>query len=344
MLTKKEFNRLLCLLAVLVAAMLTMTACKGKKSDDAAVDSTSGTEEAAATVNGATILKGDLDAIVKMYSDMGMGAGQGAEMDEVQKAELRTKMLDQMIEGELLYQESKNHPAENIDMKVEEEYQNILSRFPSEEAFAADAKSKNLTLDKVKENLRKNAVIQNFMDTVIVAKIQVSEDSIKEYYEANKNQFAHPEQIKASHILCKTTDNPGSGEEATQEQKDEAMKRIKAVQARLKKGDDFATVAKELSEGPSNVNGGDLGYFGKGQMVPSFEETAFKTKVGEVSDIVESPFGYHIIKVFDKKAEGTDSLEDALPKIEETLKGEEFKETVMALIKDLRTKANIEIK
>jgi parvulin-like peptidyl-prolyl isomerase len=124
--------------------------------------------------------------------------------------------------------------------------------------------------------------------------IQVTDQKVDDQVETVKKRF---EQVKASHILIKVD------AKADEAKKTEARKKIKDVQQKLKDGGDFAALAKEYSEGPSNVKGGDLGYFGRGQMAKPFEDAAFALKLNEISDVVETRFGYHLIKVYDKKSE-----------------------------------------
>ena len=145
------------------------------------------------------------------------------------------------------------------------------------------------------------------------------------------------QKLKASHILIKVKPDASEAEKA------EAMKKIKAAQEKLKKGDDFAEVAKASSEGPTATKGGDLGYFGRGQMVGPFEETAFSLEPGKVSDVVKTQFGYHIIKAVDKKPETTIPFETVKPRIEQYLKQEEVQKEVKKYIDNLRKEAKVEI-
>ena len=125
--------------------------------------------------------------------------------------------------------------------------------------------------------------------------------------------------------------------------KKEALKKIKEIQKRIKDGEDFAKIAKESSEGPTSSKGGDLGSFSKGRMVPPFEKAAFALKVGEISDIVETKFGYHIIKCTDKISATTTPYDKIAERIKELLKNQKIQKQMISLIADLRKNANIEI-
>jgi peptidyl-prolyl cis-trans isomerase C len=142
--------------------------------------------------------------------------------------------------------------------------------------------------------------------------------------------------VHARHILIKLA--PDADEAA----KAEAHKKIEAVQEKALKGGDFAELAKVHSEGPSNARGGDLGFFGRGQMVKPFEEAAFALEPGKISDIVETRFGYHLIKVEEKKAERALSFDEVKPQLMDKLKRDKIEQQMMTYLLSLREKAAIE--
>jgi peptidyl-prolyl cis-trans isomerase C len=132
--------------------------------------------------------------------------------------------------------------------------------------------------------------------------------------------------------------NPGADEA----KKAEARTKIESLQTKLNKGEDFGALAKEYSEGPSGPKGGDLGFFGRGQMVKPFEETAFTMKPGQVSEMVETKFGYHIIMVTDRTPEGTLSYEEVRDRLEQYLKQQKVQESIAEYVETLKGKAKIE--
>ncbi len=144
-------------------------------------------------------------------------------------------------------------------------------------------------------------------------RIQISPQDIQRSYEDNQQQYSTPEQVRASHILLKTE---GKDDAAVKKQAEELLAKVKA-------GADFAQLATKYSEDEtSKVKGGDLEFFPKGQMVPEFDKTAFSMKPGEISDLVKTQYGYHIIKLTDKKAASTKALEEVRAQIEDQLKWE----------------------
>jgi len=178
--------------------------------------------------------------------------------------------------------------------------------------------------------------IQQLIDQQFIQKTKVPEKDIKNFYDSHPESFKEPEQIRARHILINVDSN------ADESTKTEARKKIKEVQKRLKKGEEFAALAKEFSEGPSGKNGGDLGFFKRSQMVKPFEDVAFALAPGKVSDLVETGFGYHLIKVVDKKPTSTVDYAKVRDRLQQYLQQQKVREKVDTHIKELKVKAKVE--
>ena len=170
-------------------------------------------------------------------------------------------------------------------------------------------------------------------------KVEITDDEIEEYYEYNMDTFLQPKEVKARHILFKLSQYADEAEEKKVKEK------AAEVLEKARKGSDFATLAKEYSEGPTKSSGGDLGYFTAGKMVKPFEETAFKMKKGEISDLVRTRFGYHIIKVEDVKEARTKALDEVRDQISKTLlktgSGELAHEYALSLIDQMPYDADL---
>jgi len=159
------------------------------------------------------------------------------------------------------------------------------------------------------------------------SRITVTPQEIDSYYNSNIQQFQTPEQVRASHILLKTE---GKDEAAVRKQADDILKQAKAP------GADFAALAKKYSEDEgSKATGGDLDYFSKGRMVPEFEQAAFSMQPGQISDLVKSQFGFHIIKVVDKKPASTKTLDEVRPQIQQTLAAQRVEQQIADRTRDL---------
>jgi foldase protein PrsA len=206
--------------------------------------------------------------------------------------------LDTLIAEKIVELESEEEEITVKESEMDEELQTIQDSYGDEEAFNEALASSGASLDSVKENIKTYLLTEKLLKD----RISISDDQIKEYFEANKDSFAQAEQVEASHILVED-------EETAEEVKD-----------KLADGGDFAELAKEYSTDTSNAeSGGELGFFAKGEMVAEFDEKAFAMKTGEISEPVKTEFGYHIIKVTDKKAAKEAVLEDHKEEVKDIL-------------------------
>ena len=190
----------------------------------------------------------------------------------------------------------------------------IKAGFPDEKAFREQLAKDDMDLPGITTIVRHAMVIDKYVKSEVAAKVRVNPEEEAKFYEENKEKMKRPEAVRASHILLRAQkDAPAARKQA-------AKAKAEEVDARAKKGDDFAALAKEFSQDPGSAkNGGDLGFFSKGQMVPDFEKAAWGLKKGEVSDIVQTEYGFHVIKVTDRRAEGYAPLEEVRPQIKEYL-------------------------
>ncbi|MBW2668608.1 MAG: peptidylprolyl isomerase [Deltaproteobacteria bacterium] len=288
---------------------------------------------AVATVNGVAITQDDFDKeMARVSSQFARG---GRSLTESQLPDIKNRVLKTLINRELLYQESQNKGIKVEDAEVNQQVDVMKKRFPNEDEFKTALLEMKISEAELKSQIRKGMAIQQFVDKDLVQDVKVSETEVKDFYKKNPDMFKQAEQVKASHILIKVDT------QADKSAKDQANKKIKEIQKKLEDNADFAVLAKEYSEGPSSANGGDLGYFERGRMVKPFEDAAFKLKPGEVSGMVETPFGYHLIKVVDKKPESVVSFEEAKGRIAQYL-GQKIKEKVLERnLEDMRKKAVI---
>jgi peptidyl-prolyl cis-trans isomerase C len=245
--------------------------------------------------------------------------------------------LDQLINIEVLYQKGKKLTVKDLEQKVDEKVGQTRKQFPSQADFEKALKGANITENKLKDLARRNIVIDNLMQKEVFSKITVTEADAKKFYDDNPDKFKMPERTQASHILI------SADQKATPEDKKKAKEKAEAIRKRVAKGEDFAAVAKAESNCPSAAKGGDLGYFGKGQMVPEFEKAAAALKLGELSDVVESPFGYHIIKVMDRKPADTVKFAEVKDKIEDYLKGQKAQKPMSDYVEKIKKEAKVEI-
>ena len=292
------------------------------------------TNDKVAVVNGTMIPKEDLDReAARVYQQLSIS---GKSLGEPQLKEIQKEILETLISKELLYQESQIKGINIEDDAVTTQMNTLKARFPGEVEYKKALEQMVISETALKLELRKGLAIQKLIDQEIVQKTKVSDEEIKAFYDGEPASFKKPEQVKASHILIKVEPDADDAKKAA------ARKKIEDVQMKIKKGGDFEALAKEYSEGHSGPKGGDLGYFGRGQMVKPFEETAFALKPGEVSDVVETRFGYHLIKVVDKKPGTIISYDETKDKIKQFLVQQKSRKQLDLYIEKLKGKAKIE--
>ena len=259
-----------------------------------------------------------------------MPAGQ---RDQVIRA-----VLDQLIGYRLLAQESAARKMTVADADLETRMGQIRSQFPSEEAFQQAMQQRQTTLDKLRNETRSSMQITAMLQAELDAKAAVTAGQVKDFYDKNPDKFQQGERVKASHILVRVQANADAAE------REQARTKATGILADVKAGRDFAALAKQHSDDPgSGANGGDLGYFERGQMVPPFEQSAFTLTPGQVSDLVQSDFGYHIIKVIDRQSGRMVPLEEVRPRIEQYLLGVNREEQTRLFVEALKSKGTVEI-
>ena len=287
-----------------------------------------------ATVNDVTITQQNFD--FELQQTIGQMAQRGQMIGEETLPMIRQSVLNRMIDEELLYQDSQAKGIAVPDQRIADELAGIKSRFPSEAEYNTTLNALKMSEDDLKTKIRRGLAIQQLIGK-LTTDIQVTDEEKKAFYDDNPAMFQTPEQVRARHILIKVAP------EADEAQKKEALQKIKDLQKKVKGGEDFAALAEANSEGPSSAKGGDLGYFGRGQMVKPFEEVAFALQTGEVSDIVETRFGYHLIKVTERREAGTVPFEDAKDRVGQNIRKDKEGQVVRSHLEGLRAKAQIEI-
>ncbi len=286
-----------------------------------------------ATVNGVSISQEDFD--FEFQQTIGQMAQQGQMVGEETMPMVRQSVIGRMIEEELLFQDTQAQGIEIGDQRVTQELARVKARFGSDAEFQTALGALKISEDDLKRKIRRGLAIQQLI-AKLVADVTVTDAEMKSFYDQNASLFQTPEQIQTSHILIKVAP------EADDNLKKDAQKKIRDLRKKAKAGEDFAELAKANSEGPSSARGGDLGYFGRGQMVKPFEDAAFALEKGEVSDVVETRFGYHLIKLTDRRPAGTIEYDEAKERIAQNIKKEKDGEVVRQHLEKLRAKADIE--
>jgi peptidyl-prolyl cis-trans isomerase C len=288
--------------------------------------------EVVARVNGEAISGKDLDDAVRAI------AGRAGPIPADERDRVYRGVLDNMIGYRLMIQEAKARKITVADADVDAQVAQIRAQFPSDAQFQQALTAQRTTLEAVRNDARDGMSADKLVESEIAGKVTVKPEAVTDFYQKNQDKFQQGPRVRASHILIGI---PQNADAATKQQ---AKAKADGLLKDLKAGKDFAAAAKENSQDPGSApNGGDLGYFEQGQMVPPFEQAAFALKPGEMSEVVETQFGYHIIKVAEKQESRVVPLEEAKGQIEEYLTQQNRHAQTELFVNALRAKAKVEI-
>jgi peptidyl-prolyl cis-trans isomerase C len=292
-------------------------------------------ETKAAVVNGAAIMENEVDGEVLLVQKAIVAAGKPLDCGQI--SSIRKEVIESMIKRELLYQESSKAGIKADQAAVNKELDALKKQFPGEAEYKNELSLRNLSEETLRARLAKNLAVQKYVGQKFAATITVTNDEMMAYYQTNLNLFRQPLQVRVSHILIQTD----TKWEASRKQ--EARRKIEEILKGLKKGDDFAALARERSDGPTRTDGGEIGYVRMGQLEKQLETVVFSLKPGETSEIIETDYGFHVFRVTDKKPESVSAYEDVKEKIQRFLREEKAKQEAYLQINKLREKAVVEI-
>jgi foldase protein PrsA len=315
-------NRILIITAVIILALI-FGGC-GVVRKDPEIDKNS----AVAKVNGQVITKEEFSRNLELYkSSYEQQYGRDIWNKDIDGKKfidvVKEQVVEKLILDKLILEAAQKQGIEVTQDEVDSEIKAIKDYFDNEQKFLDFLTSQNMTEEQFAEQVRRDLIITKFRDKAVEG-VTVSEKEMRDYYDKNTKKFKM-DKVRASHILLDT--------------KEDAEK----ILQRLKNGEDFAELAEQYSVDPSaKSNKGDLGYFGYGEMVEPFEEVAFALEEGEISGIVETQFGYHIIKVIDKEMVDPIPFEEAKKDIESTLLYTAREQKYSEVLEELKKNAEIE--
>ena len=283
-----------------------------------------------AIVNGVEIsgdaVQFELDRLVRFYMSHGM------TMDEVKQnlPKLEEKALDQAVGAKLLLDRAQELDIPLMAADIDAEVAKVVTQVGGPENYKQALDAQGITEEQFRKELEKGAKVNKLVEQACSGVADPSEDEVVKFYEAHKQEFVVQPQVLCQHILVKGSD-------------DKALDKIKEIRERIVSGkSDFAAEAKEHSDCPSGAEGGSLGWFGRGMMVPEFDKVAFEMKKGEVSGVVSTQFGYHIIYKADEKGGGQQTLVDVHDQIKDLLRHEARGRAMDAFVAELKANAKIE--
>lgn len=231
------------------------------------------------------------------------------------------QVLNSLIIKKIIKLEAKKQNIKVTKDEIQDELDKTIENFGSKEAFKNTLEYYGITEDSLKEDIELNL----YVSKLLKSEVKITEEEMKDYFEENKDDFKQEEQVKARHILV------------------ENEKTAKEIKQKLDNGENFEELAKKYStDTETKEKGGDLGFFSKGEMVKEFEEVAFSLKVGEISNPVKTKYGYHIIKVEDRKEAKEANYEESKEEIREKLFEEKLPDVYQSWIEEKMKEYNVQ--
>lgn len=289
--------------------------------------------EVVARVNGTVIGREEFERAVRAQE---IKAGQVLP-PQLRPAVYRS-VLDRLVAFHLLVQESESRDVAVTSAEVELEIDRIRLSYPSVDAFEAQLTNWQTSLDVLREEARKDLVISKVIETEVTSRLELDEEAVRGFYEQHREQFTEPAATRARHILFAVAEGTTPADrEAVRVQAD-------AVLGELRTGGDFEELARLHSEDERTAPaGGDLGFVVPGQMVPAFEDALFKLEPGDISGVVESVFGFHLIHAEERRPERFLPFDEASGTIRLFLLKEERLALTETFIDELRAASDLEL-
>lgn len=289
---------------------------------------------AAARVNGEEITAARLEGMFQEYlKEQGRTVQKMTSPGTYKR--MRREALEKLIERELLWQEARKQDVASEET-VDEAFRTFREQFPDDARMRVRLEEYRFTAQSYREYLRQDASIRLYV-TRLAASAQVSDAEVHAFYEENPDKMRRPESVRARHLLVAVA------KDASDKDRQAARKKIERLLAQAKKGADFAELARKHSQDASAARGGDLGFFPRGALVPPFEAAAFALKPGGLSGVVETPFGFHIIKLEERRAEALVPEAEVSGQIRDYLLRVKRARILQDRIGELREAAKIEI-
>jgi peptidyl-prolyl cis-trans isomerase C len=261
----------------------------------------------------------------------------GQEEQPKSEEELRDAALQVLIENELLFQEAKRRGFTAAPEAVEEEVAAIEGQFPGPTTFDKALALMSVTREDLRRDLERAQAVERMIETAIRPTVSVSPEETRVYYDANPARFTDPERVHVRQVFLRV------GPDTTEGQKAEMRRTLEGLRSRALKGESFAKLANQHSQDPNSAEGGDMGYLIRGQLAKDFEKTVFALKDGEISGVVSSIYGYHLVQAIEHQAPSQVSFERVKESLTGFLVRRKLDQTVSALAKELREKARISI-
>ena len=278
-------------------------------------------DEVVATVNNVDITVSEFTtALTSLKTEL----SEDTPLDEDRARLMKLNLLNQLIDRKLLVAEAETLGIEVNDVEIDDAVNRIIGEYPDQETFDEQVKNGNIDLDQWRREIEYKLLLEKLVESALTTEIEILPDEIETYYEENREDYSADEKVHALQIMVETMDL------------------AEELLAEIENGADFSSLATIHSISPDSARGGDLGFFSRDEMPPDFE-IVFKIKPGELSNVVESPYGFHIFKVLEKSPAKDMTLEEATPEIIEKLKRIKAEEEYGMWFSEIKERAQIEI-
>ena len=289
--------------------------------------------EVVASVDAYSITRDELEQAVRSAEIQAGQALPAQFRDSVYRA-----VLDRLVAFHLLLQESERRSIVVDDAAVEARIDTIRSGFPDEEAFEAQLDSWNTSLYILRGEARRDLLVERVLESAVFVGVEIDPGSVRAFYEEHPAQFTERGGVRARHILI------GVSPDAAEPERAEARERARRLRLDAAEGADFEALAREHSDDPgSAANGGDLGLVVEGQTVAAFEAALFALEPGGLSGVVETPFGFHVIQMVERRDGRVAPFEEARGPIGDLLLQQEQQTRAAAFIEELKTQYEVRI-
>lgn len=278
------------------------------------------------------------DAIIAIKASM---AAQGQQFPEGNRDKLQTNILDRLVMTQLIVARGTAEEQSEAKKQAEKFVEDVKKRMPSEEAFKRRLEANGMKAETFASRALEEALVRLVVERELANKVTITDETAKKYYDDNLKAFNQPEMVKASHILLSILES-GTRTEIPAEKKKEKRELADKLQARAKAGEDFAALVKEFTEDLGSKERGGEYTFARGKMVPEFEAAAFSLMPGQISEVVTSQFGYHIIKVVEKIAPKTLPYAEVAARIKDGLRAQEVQKQLPDYYKKLKEEAGVQ--
>jgi peptidyl-prolyl cis-trans isomerase C len=282
------------------------------------------------TVNGDSIRSPEVRLMMQ-----NLASQLGQRNQQIDQQQLFQAATQQAIDTKLLAQEARRREIELDTAAVDGIMAQLEQQTGGRASLDEFLGTVGVSYDDFKGTVAESVLVQSLVERDIRPGVEVTDQEVAEFYQGNPQMFQRPEQVRARHILMVVEQG------ANEETKAEAKTRADAARKRAQSGEDFAALATELSEGPSAPNGGDLGFFSADRMVKPFADAAFALEPGAISQVVETQFGYHVIKVEERRPASTQSFDEVRDPLRNALVEREVGDGVTSLVERLRSEATI---